>query len=174
MSRCFYALWPDPATREEISAAAERIPHHGRPVAPSNYHLTLVFLGTISHVQIADLMQETSRVQACPFSLALGHAGWWNGPRVLWLAPELCPEPLLQLVTRLSGLARQQGIRLEERPYRPHLSIARQVRTFPGPDSLEPICWKISDFCLLRSKSLKTGVVYELLASWPLTAAASV
>ncbi|HLA40907.1 MAG TPA: RNA 2',3'-cyclic phosphodiesterase [Candidatus Glassbacteria bacterium] len=174
MSRCFYALWPDPATRAALAAAAQQVACHGRPVDPANYHLTLVFLGKVRDGQLESLLRETSRLQARPFTLSLDQVGWWSGPRVLWFAPGFGPEPLLQLVTGLSGLARRQGIALEDRPYSPHLTVARKVRDCRELLALEPIRWQISDFCLLESRSLETGVVYKALASWPLTAAASV
>lgn len=172
MSRCFYALWPDAATRAGIMAAARNIPHQGRPVEPGNLHLTLVFLGRITRAQIERLLQTTPDLQYPPFTLDLDRAGWWSGPRVLWLAPALCPDPLSRLVEGLADVARRQGIALDERPFSPHLTIARKVREFAETAVFEPVKWRTGEFHLLESKSLKSGVVYEPLAAWPLTAAA--
>lgn len=171
MSRCFYALWPDESTRAELTTAVRRVPHHGLPVDPWNFHLTLVFLGGITRVQLEGLIQATSELHSPPFTLNLDRAGWWSGPRVLWLAPSLNPDPLSRLVEGLSDVAKRRDIALDARPYNPHLTIARKVRDFEGTAVFKPVKWRVGGFHLLESKSLKSGVVYEPLAAWPLTAA---
>lgn len=170
MSRCFFALWPDDSTRERLAAAARGVSHHGRPVEPGNFHLTLVFLGGISKERVQELLQGASELHYPSFTLNLDRAGWWGGPRVLWLAPTLIPDRLTRLVNGLSDLAHRAGIVLDERPYNPHLTIARKVRDFTGSAEFEAVKWRAGKFHLLESKSLKSGVVYEPLAAWPLIA----
>ena len=55
-------------------------------------------------------------------------------------------------------------------PYRPHLTLSRKVlRPVSGADP-QPICWNISDFCLVHSVTRDSGAEYRILQRWELTA----
>jgi 2'-5' RNA ligase len=168
MPRCFFALWPDTATRAQIAAAAALLPHDGRPVQAGNLHITLAFLGTLGAECLSALQQDAAELAGVACLLKLDQAGWWQRPRVLWLGPEACPQVLTVLAARLVALAEQHAIELDKRPYQPHLTVARKVSVYRGPERITPIYWDIRDFCLVQSNTRKQGVEYEVISRWPL------
>ena len=169
MARLFFALWPDARVRGDIEAVARDLPlQEARRVAASNTHLTLAFLGEVDAAICAALVDATDRLSCLPFALRLDRLGWWPKPKIAWLAPSTCPDELLQLAVALQELARDCGLSLDERPYRPHVTLARQVRAAPPPSAIEPIAWNIKEFCLLASATRDCRVAYQVKRSWPL------
>ncbi len=133
--RAFIALKLDPAVEAAIAALTKRLraPDDGiRWVRPSNFHLTLFFLGpAVIRERLVPIACELERVaaQSAPFELEVRGAGVLPDaarPRVLWVglhAPEL-----ITLAARVAEAAERCGFQRERRGYLPHLTIGR-VRT---------------------------------------------
>ncbi len=169
MSRLFFALCPDRRVRKEIQTiAGSCVPANSRLVAQNNTHITLAFLGSVDEQTSIALVKGASYLRIAPFSLILDRIGWWRKAKIAWLAPSMIPEQLSHLVNELSKLAQSCGISLDERPYRPHVPLARKVTRPPAASLLQPISWNINEFCLLESKTHKSGVEYQVKVSWPL------
>jgi 2'-5' RNA ligase len=68
--RLFFALWPDEGQRSELEHAAAKAVRRcgGRPVPPSNLHVTLAFLGSVATAQIPEL-QRIGREHGAPFAM---------------------------------------------------------------------------------------------------------
>jgi 2'-5' RNA ligase len=169
MKRLFFALWPENEIRERIYAISRMLPKKcGRRVAKDKLHITLVFLGTINEQQCQDVQQAASKIRSQPFSLDLDKAGKWSGSKVIWLAPSTTPEVLNSLVAELNKSAIKCGIQIENRSYKPHVTLARKAR---GPVTyldIEPFQWKIESFSLVQSETMPEGAQYEVIQSWPL------
>ncbi|HZL12002.1 MAG TPA: RNA 2',3'-cyclic phosphodiesterase [Prolixibacteraceae bacterium] len=95
---------------------------------PENWHITLIFLGNTSESEIALIQQliveSFSRVQA--FSTELIGVGVFpntHKPKVLWLGLESL-QFLMPAYTRLGELLQQNGFSLENKPFKPHLTLA--------------------------------------------------
>lgn len=107
-------------------------------VAPDNIHLTLVFLGDVFGAQVrplSELLDAVARTTP-PFSMEVAGTGFFGSPRsprVLWVGVRDSPV-LQQLQHALAQSVRAFGIPLENRPFRPHLTLGR-VR--PGAPSHE-------------------------------------
>ncbi len=169
MARLFFALWPDESVRAEIQAQVSTFPlPGGRLVAENNTHITLAFLGDIDAGTRADLIREATSLRITPFSLTLDHVGCWPKPKIAWLAPSSPPEQLFRLAAALHLLSQNCGLSLAERPFRPHLTVARKVACLTADIPLQPISWNINKFCLLDSISHASGVEYQVKRSWPL------
>lgn len=100
-----------------------------------NYHLTLVFLGETDRAEAA--AAALHQVEASPFPLRSASPGCFSkkGGDIWWLGVE--PLPGLMAVQRqLEGALRDAGFSPEGRPYRPHITLARKVRS---PGGLEPL-----------------------------------
>ena len=172
--RLFFALWPDDALRQQLSDRSKHLVQtaHGRPVPAENLHITLAFLGNVDARQ-RDCVERMAETIACPsFDLALNCFGRWSRSQVLRLAPSETPEPLTRLVDMLAAGARECGLSLDARPYRPHLTLARKVSAASENSPVEPMTWPVGHFVLLRSVPVPQGVVYEVLREWPLRASA--
>ena len=169
MLRLFFALWPDRQVRADIQTFATGLPlKNARLVAEKNIHITLAFLGNVDEPTCDALIKGANSIRVAPFSLSLDSLGWWKKPKIAWLAPSTWPDELARLAEELHALSRECGLSLEERPYRPHLTLARKVTTAVPDISPEPISWNINEFCLLESKTHESGVEYKVKVSWPL------
>jgi 2'-5' RNA ligase len=169
VARLFFGLWPDSQLRTEIQTFASQLSlDTGRLVASTNTHITLVFLGNVDELSCTALKKGAARLSIKPFSLRLDRLGWWSKPKIAWLAPTEQPAELIQLASELASLARRCGLSLEERPYKPHLTLARKVKNPLQEASVQPISWNINEFCLLESISTPAGIEYQVKESWKL------
>lgn len=169
MARLFFALWPDQHVRTEIQSFASQLSiGTARLVAPSNTHITLAFLGNIDDETRVALIRGANQICIKPFSLTLDRLGWWKKPKIAWLAPTDYPPELPLLASDLVSLARSCGVSLEDRPYRPHLTLVRKLAQPLIDSQVPPIFWNIKEFCLVESNSTEEGVEYQVKESWPL------
>ncbi len=169
MKRHFFALWPDHETRERIYAVSKMLPEkYGRRVPRDNLHITLVFLGNIDAQQCQAIQQAASGISSRSFSLKLDRTGKWPRAKVFWLAPTSIPKELASLATELNKSAINCGIKVESRPYSPHVTLTRKTKG-PVPHlELTPFEWTIKSFALVQSNTLQDGAVYEVVQSWVL------
>lgn len=133
--RLFYAVMLDEKCKRALGSCCRALGPYlerGRFTLSENLHLTLVFLGEANLDAAKSCLH---RLQAAPFEIAIAGLGRFRQPGrdVLWagVQPE---EGLLRAQKNLETLARQAGFPVEDRPYRPHLTLAREVRLAPGTD----------------------------------------
>jgi RNA 2',3'-cyclic 3'-phosphodiesterase len=169
VARLFFALWPDQAVRDEVEKFARQLSLvNGRLVPASNTHITLVFLGNVDEQTAESLSNQANHICMNAFSLTLDQLGWWKKPKIAWLAPTHYPQVLPDLAAELRKIARNTEVSLDERPYRPHLTLARKIKSPLLDAPARSIFWNINEFCLVESKSGEMGVEYEVKQSWPL------
>lgn len=166
--RLFFALWPDDSLREIIAPLGKL--HRqcgGRPHPPGNLHITLSFLGRVDDVSQECVELGAGEIAVPTFELTLDRFGYWPKPRVMWLGCTETPEPLLQLAGALNQVMIQCGLKPEERPYHPHLTLLRKAQR--SPTVTAPVVqWTVDSFVLCESVSTPTGVEYRVLRRWPL------
>ena len=142
------------------------------PVSAENLHLTLLFLGNLPMSQIPLLSQQASQVVAAlalpPFAIRLDRLGLFSKAKVAWMAPSRPPEPLLRLEAALRSALAAEGIGVEERPYRPHVTLLRKCQTAATAE-VAPVVLRADALHLYESRSTPDGVRYLQLASWPFT-----
>lgn len=166
--RLFFALWPDDTTRRGIIRRRESLGRISRRRVPDhNLHLTLVFLGDqpFDRVQDFEALAGALAGEAC--TLELTRFGWFPGARVLWLGGA-APRPLAGLQAALQRQIVELGVELDERPFRPHVTLFRRVDRQPDFVKPEPLPWPVRDFVLVESIS---GAPYRVVGRWPLRAA---
>jgi RNA 2',3'-cyclic 3'-phosphodiesterase len=167
--RLFFALWPDQQVRTEIQSFASQLSlGTARLVASRNTHITLAFLGNVDEETTTAINRGANSVCMKSFSLTLDRLGWWKKPKIAWLAPTDYPPELPQLASELARLAKGCGVNLDERPYRPHLTLVRKLAQPLAGCHVQPIFWNIKEFCLVESNSTEEGVKYQVKESWPL------
>lgn len=171
MPRLFYALWPDDVTRMALAEAATHIDiRDARAVRAENLHMTLHFLGEVDGDASSELAAATIAFEIAPFVLEIGTSGWWRGARVAWLAPYETPPELGQLCMELQAHLNSRGVAPDERPFRPHITMARKVRRAPRVSGSIAVHWPVNDFALVASQTDPAGACYEVLKRWPLKA----
>jgi 2'-5' RNA ligase len=140
------------------------------PVVADNLHLTLLFLGAVNVARLPQLCQLGGQVasQQAGFRVVLDQLGVFPQAKVAWIGPSQPPRQLLDLEQALRTGVSALGLPLDERPYRPHLTLYRKARTLPPSTGLcsAGITLPVSEFHLYESCSTPAGVQYHKLASW--------
>ena len=168
MARLFFALWPDEAARIALAARAEEIARlaGGCKVPAANLHLTLVFLGEVDATARARLERVAAGVAADAFTIELDTIGGFRRAQVAWAGCRKSPPELLALQAALERGVREAGFRPDERPYAPHLTLARRVRDAVAARAMEPASWRATSFALVESG--RGDSAYRTVADWPL------
>ncbi|HEX8995085.1 MAG TPA: RNA 2',3'-cyclic phosphodiesterase [Ktedonobacterales bacterium] len=187
MTRTFIALDLSEAAREalrrELRRLARALPGV-RFVDPADLHLTLAFLGELDDDALGAVNALTAAVaqETAPFRLALNGLGVFGppaSPRVVWAGVGGETRRLIALQRRLADALEQRGFPREQRPYSPHLTLARIARPLdeaayqrlrllldgPAP---RPTRWQIDDVRVMRSEKATSGPRYTPLSISPL------
>jgi len=175
--RLFVALDLPDRVVSDLSAAVDavRVEHPRlRWVPAPRWHLTLAFLGAVDVRKLDELGTRLGRAarRYPPLPLELGGAGRF-GDRVLWVGVRGAVSDVGRLAASVAAGSRRAGIAVEDRPYRPHLTLARgrdgvdlrpavaALAAYAGP------AWTAAEVHLVRSH-LGRDVRYERLASFVL------
>ncbi|WP_376796373.1 RNA 2',3'-cyclic phosphodiesterase [Thermogemmatispora sp.] len=137
MTRTFLALDLSPELRTFLGRAITRGAYllpAARWVEPASLHVTLAFLGELNAEQLAQAIEagEAAARQVPPFSYrltGLGTFGPTRAPRVIWMGLEDVSGHLLALQQALMRELQARGFLPEERPFSPHLTLARLKRS---------------------------------------------
>jgi 2'-5' RNA ligase len=175
--RLFIAIeLPDEIKRVLAGMRAE-IPG-SRWVPMEQIHLTLAFLGEVDDGMLKVLTAELATIHAPGFSLRFSGIGCFpdrRRPRVLWVGLE--PEPLLgDLAAKVSAVVPACGISREERPFSPHITLARltlpaarEVGTFlDQPRTQELPLFDVREFILFQSRLTPRGAIHTPVRRFPL------
>jgi 2'-5' RNA ligase len=185
--RLFFAVpVPGPA-RAPLEAALPRLESllsGARVTPPGGWHLTLAFLGQV-RPELADevvRVGETAVAGVPPARLRLEGAGTFppgRRARVLWAGIGGDAEVLVRLAATLSTACKAAGLRSEERPLHPHLTLARFSTPAPVPaGALDLVAgaaadsppWKARELACYRSTlGGRRGARYRVLREFPLT-----
>jgi RNA 2',3'-cyclic 3'-phosphodiesterase len=146
-----------------------------------NIHLTLKFLGEIPIARIQGFSSATARASEglTPFEICIERSGAFperGTPRVLWLGVSDDSGWLAELQGRLERECVKEGFAKEERPFNPHLTLAR-LRQAHGARRLakahkemilEPIKVNVSEVSVIRSELSGEGAKYTVISTHPL------
>lgn len=138
--RIFIALAPPDDAKEEL--ARELCPAYDayprmRWNRIEDWHITLAFLGELPVATVPLLRPPLAALAAAhrPVRLALRGGGHFD-ERVLWSGIDGDLDGLHLLATEVRAAVRECGVAFEERPLRPHLTLARSRRNAP-PHAVE-------------------------------------
>jgi RNA 2',3'-cyclic 3'-phosphodiesterase len=155
---------------------------HGLPfnykewVHEKDFHITLKFLGGVADKQLVELNQklEVGKTSLSPFTLKGDHVGTFGSPkepRVLWAGVE-ADKPLFKNQSIVDQICSKSGFSKENRPYRPHITIAKKWRggtldlgEFPSLPTEFFTLWTVHSFVLYRIHPLKKPK-YEVVATY--------
>ncbi len=167
--KLFFALWPDPETRDGLRRIGRGLSSHGgRPTHPEDLHLTLVFLGQVEAERFDCVIQAAEAVSAGPLQFKIDRAGHWKRPKILWCGPSEPSQPLQQLVEDLQEELAQCDFQPEKRPYCPHVTLARKARPMEDCALEEPLEWRAEEFALVSSLPVNEPPRYRILRRWAL------
>lgn len=136
-----------------------------RWVPPERWHLTLAFYGDVAPPDLERLRRQVTRRLAASAALELRLAGAGRfGDRVLWIGVDGDTKELAALGQKLV---------LDDRPYRPHLTVARarqRADLRPAVERLRQYAgrhWTATEVELLESH-LGPRPTYDTIDSWAL------
>ncbi|CCG01614.1 RNA ligase [Blastococcus saxobsidens DD2] len=127
---------------------------------------------------VPDLVAATGPAAADTPAMTLrlaggGRFGPARRPQVAWAGVDGDVGPLTGLAARLTAAARGLGLPVEDRPFRPHLTLGRwrpgrpadgtltdRLAGYRGPD------WPVAELRLERSR-LGADARYVTLSAWP-------
>ena len=183
--RAFLAIDPPEEIFREIIKIQERlrkaIQGDIRWVRPEGIHLTLKFFGYVYESDIANISHvvknNVANMKALMLNVRnLGAFPSVNRPRVLWLGIDGDTDALINLQTEINAGLEGYGFKTEDRPFRPHLTLAR-IKEPKGLVGLAETVTKnedyiagsftVSDLTLFKSDLKPTGAIYTKLAHFP-------
>lgn len=174
-------------TSAELHDACRRLAGEGyglpwRWVRPESLHLTFRFWGDLRAEAIpavCEALQGAARTSAPFLVVARGLGCFPNADRarVLWMGLEDPRGQLLQFRRRIDVSLAAMGVPAEEKPFRPHLTVAR-ARSAPQRGELEALLnahdgqpfghVAVSQLHLMRSDLSGKGAVHTRLDWFPL------
>ncbi len=177
----FFAVDPSEEARADLAAhLAPLLEAPGAPrwTAPDRWHLTLLFLGAVPEECVQPLVSAAAPAVevAPPMDLRLaggGRFGSLRRPQVAWSGLDGDVAPLVDLAARLAGAARALRLPVEDRPFRPHLTLGRWRPRQPADGTLTdrlsgyrgPV-WPVREVRLVESR-LGPHPEYVTVATWP-------
>jgi len=179
--RLFIAIDLDDAARQSIASlqtrlkAALSVRSGLKWIRPEQMHLTLAFLGEVDEGLARSVIEAIGQpVQAERFPIVFGGLGLFppaGAPRVLWLGLAAGARDVVGVQRQIAARVTRLGIRLERRPFQPHLTLARW-RTSRRSDRqcLATADWahdvariEVHDVSLIHSRLTPTGRAYTPL-----------
>jgi 2'-5' RNA ligase len=172
------------AALEQLRAAA---PLRWSPL--ENLHITSKFIGEWPDARLPEL-QNALAILDTPgeFRVTVARFGFLPNPhRPKIFFAGVCGEVgLAALAERIDAKLAELGVRREERPYTPHLTLARtgnegignlrervEALVAANPENFEFGSFEVREFHLYSSKAGAAGSIYSRLATYPLRKAAS-
>jgi 2'-5' RNA ligase len=151
------------------------------------FHLTLKFLGEIPKERVESLSRAAARatVSLTPCKLIIEDAGAFpqsGPPKVLWLGVTDIEGGLTDLHARLEDECEKEGFPKEQRPFHPHLTLAR-FRESQGTRPLAslhkeigfaPVEISVRELLVIRSELSDAGSKYTVVSRHVLTGSAGV
>jgi 2'-5' RNA ligase len=169
--RCFIALEPDAATRDALAAVP--IPAAARRVPYDQLHLTVTFIGALTHelgaALINALAPQTIPLRPTPVK-RIEHWPRASHPR-LTVAMLAMSDEFVALDWRIRTLMIDLGLPVDARAFRPHVTLGRFRRDAPAaghaPGLKDDLLARFESLTLYSSTLARTGARYRALASVP-------
>jgi RNA 2',3'-cyclic 3'-phosphodiesterase len=149
-----------------------------RWVPAEQIHLTLSFLGEVDEKTAEQLTEELGNIQESAFKLSFTGTGCFpnrHHPRVVWVGVK--PEPALtRLAARIHTAVLACGIPQEERPFSPHITLARlklpcsrELGAFLDQHrEVKLKTLSVAEFTLFQSRLTQQGALHVPVRIFPL------
>ncbi|WP_124728143.1 RNA 2',3'-cyclic phosphodiesterase [Staphylospora marina] len=165
--RLFVAVRLPPEVKRALAVRCEELGTRWRFskwVHQEDYHVTVQFLGSVDQDRMGPLAGELARAAAKhqPFELAVAGIGTFGRPeqpRILWAGLTGDLGKLRALQSTVARHLETVGFPPEQRPYRPHVTVARKCLDTPfslnaGPSWGEEAekRWRVDELALMETR----------------------
>ena len=176
--RLFFALWPNELQRAALTQAAAKAVRNcgGRPVAATNLHVTLAFMGSVPQPRVTELETLAHKVAAecaqdAPLTLRFEGLAHWARPQILCALAAEVSAGAHALAAALKDATAAAGFTPDLKPFRAHVTVARKVLHAPDRPALRALAWSFDAFALVASRTESSGPVYSVIESYSLVKA---
>jgi 2'-5' RNA ligase len=193
--RIFIGIDLDPQVRARIERFLEGVQGFtpdARWARPESLHITLKFIGEQAPERVEAITERLRRVESSAFEIRSAGYGFFptaTAPRVFWIGIQAGPQ-LAELAESVDMAIAELGIPREDRPFSPHLTLARasgrsgspKWRKADGPNATFAVLEKrlaamseldfgtmtAHEFILYQSQLSPKGSKYTKLQRFPL------
>lgn len=149
----------------EIMLRLKNASSRGNFTRRENFHLTLVFIGETT--KINKVKQAMDRISVEPFDLALDEFGNFQrlGGDIYWIGVEQNTN-LFAIYSLLCRELNRGGFAIENRNFKPHLTLGREVmldRNFDKSEfsrEIPSITMEVSKISLMKSERINGKLTY--------------
>jgi len=170
--RIFIAIPVPDSIRPALSQAAK--PLHEcmgvRPLPPSDWHITLRFIGDADEQKAKEIVEALSQVRFAPFSVHLFGAGAYPNthfPRAIFVGGESAGA--VALAAEIEKALAPFGLQREK--FSVHITVARSKGAGDIDAFLKGTAevgnFEVRSFALMKSRLLPQGAVYEVMKEFP-------
>ncbi len=176
-ARIFVAVPLTEEARIVLSGILEGLDMPGTVVPPSNWHITLRFIGRTDDVAFDRLLASLDEADlGRAFDLELDGMGAFPRPKgatVLWLGVDRGRARLEDLAVEVEDAVQAAGFEAEDRPFRAHLTLSRVrppvdvtglIDSFPRAG----LGWRCASIVVYRSHLGRGPARYEPLETFKL------
>jgi 2'-5' RNA ligase len=173
--RVFFALWPNARVQKQLGGLVEGLQLEklcgGRKTKTENIHLTLLFVGEVDSRRLEALHRIAGEVReaagARAFDLVVEQIRYWKHNNIVYATTSL-PQELIDLVTALQDALSAAAFSMEQRAYKPHITLMRNASCQTLPALAEPIAWRVREWVLVKSTQTSDGSNYVPIGRWSL------
>jgi 2'-5' RNA ligase len=151
--RLFVGLWPQADVCSDLAEYMTRthLPADAKRVAPEEWHVTLEFLGVVPETARPSIERLLADFPSQPEPLVLDRLEYWPDSRAGVLVPARVPTALHDAQAWLRTELQALGLRVDDRPFRPHLTLYRGEKAPAGEGPVPPIVWPLRRVALVES-----------------------
>jgi 2'-5' RNA ligase len=169
--RLFIAFNFDDEAKSKLlrtQAAMRHAAASGNFTRPENLHLTLVFLGETPQGRVGDICRVMDSAPSKPLTLQFAGTGKFGD--TWWVGIEQNPA-LAGLYNQLTLDLKEAGFPIEGRPFKPHLTLAREVRLPDGTEvaEAEGFSTEVRAIHLMKSERVDGRLIYTSIYEKQLT-----
>lgn len=138
--RTFIALTLPNESRQFLSDCVSVLKRSGLEASftkPSNFHLTLKFLGDTDEFIVPEISRKLDNLSLEPMPFIFSQTGVFpkmSNPRVVWFGVD--SKNLSKLAKDVDQITNTFGFELEEKAFVGHLTLARVKNTSPGLEQM--------------------------------------
>ncbi len=157
--RLFVAVNFSPSVKSVLMRTIDDIKRQadsGNYTRPENLHLTLAFIGETTNILAAK--EAVGDISAPPFEITIGGSGSFGD--IFW-AGILKSDSLSKLALQVQSALRDRGFNIEKRAFKPHITLARKLRTAnPLIIDIQNTTMPVSRVSLMKSERIGGRLIY--------------